>query len=237
MSERVLSLPPLMSAQEIAPPGDPICHACALARAGCDSGLMVHAIAVDRLRAALVLVPEVPLQKAAQMLPVCGLAFQNAFGSLAPPDVALLLGWDGRIMLNGARCGTLEIASDTTDPDAVPQWLVIGLDLTLMSFSDAPGETPEITALDEEGCGDIDAGDLLEAWARHCLLRINEWGDGGLRHLHREWETILHGTGTEMTLVGQTVTLLGIDADFAALLKNGETALVPLSALVNRREQ
>lgn len=236
MSGPALSLPPLFSGHEVAPPAQPLDVACQLARDGCDSGLVVHARGLDRLRAAMVFAPEVTLHAAVAMLPACGLGFHDAFGALAPPETALTLTWDGAILLNGARCGALTLASDTTDPDRVPQWLVLGLDLALMSFSDAPGETPDITALNEEGCGDIDPDELLEAWARHSLIWINRWDEQGPRTLHTQWEGILSGVKDTVTLAGRTGVLQGFDTDFGALLRGETAALVPLSDLVNRSD-
>jgi biotin-(acetyl-CoA carboxylase) ligase len=236
MTARALNFPPLFSEHEIAAPAEPFEVACQFARDGCDSGLVVHARGLDRLRAAIVFAPEVALREAMAILPACGLGFQNAFGALGPPQSALTLTWDGVILLNGGRCGGLRVACDTTDPDVVPNWLVVGLDLVLMSFSDDPGETPDLTALDEEGCGDIDPGELLEAWLRHGLFWINQWSEDGPRHLHRDWEGILAGVGETVTIGEDTGVLLGIDANFGALLKGDTTRLVPLSECVNRRE-
>lgn len=236
MSVRALDFPPRFSGEEITAPAEPLDVACQRAREGCDSGLVVYARGLDRLRAAIVFAPEVALREAMAILPACGLGFQNAFGSLAPPETALKLTWDGTIRLNEARCGALQVACESDDPDVVPDWLVVGLDLALMSFSDNPGETPDLTALDEEGCGDIDPDELLEAWVRHCLFWINRWGDGGLRDLHRDWEGILSGVGDPVTVGESTGILLGVDVNFGALMKGDATTLVPLSDCVNRIE-
>lgn len=88
-----LTLPPLM--QDEATHGDALDHAVMRAASGCDAGLVVHDLRQDRVQAALVLAPEVPLADAVTMLPLCGVGFQNALGALAPPEVAVHLGWDG----------------------------------------------------------------------------------------------------------------------------------------------
>lgn len=235
MSAPSINLPPLFCGLEIKAPTDPFDLACQHARNGCDSGLVVYAIGLDRLRAAIVFAPEVPLRQAMAVLPACGLGFQNAFGSLAPPETALNLTWDGVILLNRARAGGLRTGCNTSNPDMVPGWLVVGLDLVLMSFSDAPGDTPDLTALNEEGCGDIDPGELLEAWLRHSLYWINGWIEDGPRRLHRDWQGILSGVGDPVTVAGKSGVLLGIDAEFGALLKGETTITVPLSDCVNRR--
>ena len=101
------SFPPLLRGEQVGGATDPFDKARALAALGCDGGTVVYNPQVDRLRAAMVFAPEVPLEQAMTMLPVCGVGFQNALGALAPPEVAVHLDWDGAIFVNGARCGGL----------------------------------------------------------------------------------------------------------------------------------
>jgi len=121
------SFPPLFQAQAVSGVTAPFDRACALAALGCDSGILVHNITHDRLRAAIVFAPEVPLEQALQAFCACATGFQNAFGALAPPEVALHLTWTGDILVNGAKSGRLQVAASDKVPDAVPDWLVVGL--------------------------------------------------------------------------------------------------------------
>jgi len=127
--------PPLLSGLAVTGAIDPFDKACAMAALGCDAGLIVHNITADRLMAALVMAPDVPLEDAMAMLPACGVGFQNALGALAPPEVAVHLDWDGGLRINGASCGRMRVAAGGTDPAAEPGWLVVGLDLPLMQVS------------------------------------------------------------------------------------------------------
>jgi len=231
MSEPVF--PPLMSGHAVTGAMDAFDTACAKAAMGCDAGLVVHNLGADVMQAALVLAPEVPLTKAMAMLPLCAVGFQNALGALAPPEVAVHLGWDGVLYLNGARCGGLRIAASHTDPDTQPDWLVVGLTLPLWPPSEETGKTPDATALYAEGCAEVDAGDLLEAWARHTLNWINRWEDEGARALHAEWRGLAHGLGEERTQGDLTGSFLGVDEDFGMLLRQGDTTqLIPLTTLL-----
>ena len=54
------SFPPLLTGLSAA---DPMAEAIALAREGCDGGTLLHAVQADRLRAAIVFAPEVPLAR------------------------------------------------------------------------------------------------------------------------------------------------------------------------------
>lgn len=215
--------PPLLTG--VATVEDPMQVAVTMARDGCDAGTIVHNLGGHDLRAAFVFAPEVPLTRAMAMLPACGIGFQNALGAVAPPEVGVHLDWDGGIRLNGAICGRLTPYASATDPDAVPDWLIIGLQLQLWPASDDPGETPDETALFAEGCADVDPVHLLESWARHTLVWINRWDDDGVKPLHAELEGLMHGL--------KEGAFIGLDEDFGQLRRDGETTtLIPLTSLL-----
>jgi len=212
---------------------DPFAAACARAAEGCDAGLVTYNLAADRIGAALVLAPEVPLARAMAMLPLAMVGFQNAFGNLAPPEVALFLDWRGQLWLNGGHCGTFRAAASTRDPAAVPGWLVVGFELPLLPADPETGNDPDRTVLAEEGCGDIDPAALVEAWARHTLNWIARWEDEGNAPLHAEWSGLAHGIGGSFTVGPRSGTFLGVDEDFGLLLKDATTTrLIPLTDLL-----
>lgn len=153
MSEPVF--PPLLVGHPVQGGQDPFQRAQAMASLGCDAGTVVYNIQADRLRVAIVFAPEVPLQDAMAMLPLCAVGFQNALGALAPPEVAVHLDWDGPICVNGAKCGIFQVAASSTAPEEEPDWLIVGWELALLQTSDAPGENPDITALFDEGCAEV----------------------------------------------------------------------------------
>lgn len=232
------SFPPLLTGQPVTGSIDPFDKAQALALLGCDSGTVVYNLTVNRLRAAIVFAPEVPLEQAMAAFCTCGIGFQNALGALAPPEVAVHLTWQGGILVNGAACGRLRVAASTTDPMTHPDWLVVGLEVPLMStLGDRPGIQPDRTSLFDEGCADVDATRLLESWTRHTLVWINSLAQGGNRALHETWRGLAHGIGDDMTLDWQGAeisgTFLGVDEQFGMLLRQGETTrLLPLTGLL-----
>jgi biotin-(acetyl-CoA carboxylase) ligase len=227
------SFPPLFTGQDAAG-GDPFALACATAEAGCDAGLVIYDLAPDRLLAAIVFAPDVPLAKAAVMLPICGVGFQNALGALAPPEVSVHLGWEGTVYVNGGRCGAFHMAAPG-QPHDEPDWLVIALELALWPPSEDTGLTPDETALYAEGCAEVDAITLLESWVRHTLVGINTWADTGTAALHREWSGLAHGLGGEIMFKGQTGTYTGLDEDLGLLLKIADKIqMVPLTQTLTR---
>ncbi len=235
--------PPLFQAHALSGTTDPFAKACAMAALGCDSGLLSYNLSADRLRAAIVFAPEVPLEQAMQVFCACATGFQNAFGALAPPEVALHLTWGGDILVNGARAGGLMVAASTPDPQTVPDWLVVGFEIWLIpQGGDEAGDTPDQTCLYLEGSAEISPLELLEGWARHTLVWVNSLVTDERRALHSEWRELLYGIGGDVI---QTIdaaprpgVFLGVDADFAMLLRDGkETNLIPLSALLTRKDR
>lgn len=227
-----LSFPPLMYGEEVG--ADAFAHACMKATMGCDAGMVAFALGTNRVEAAMVFAPEVPLRAAMTMLPVCGVGFQNALGALAPPEVAVHLGWDGTLYLNGARCGVMRCMASGTNPEAVPDWLVIGFSLPLWPETDNPGETPDQTTLYGEGCPDVAPPQLVEAWARHTLHHLSAWEQDGPRALHAEWRGLAQSVGEDVTQGDRSGTFVGVDEEFGMLLRgeDGETRLIPLTTLL-----
>ncbi|MBP0484744.1 biotin/lipoate--protein ligase family protein [Sagittula salina] len=230
MSE--LSFPPAMTGEAVEALPEEV--AVAKAISGVDAGLVTWRAAADRVGAALVLAPEVPLRRAMAMLPLAGVGFQNALGALAPPEVAVHLEWGGAIRVNGARCGMMRAFAATRDPEAVPDWLVISWSLDLLPVSMETGHDPDRTALFVEGCADVDPALLVEAWARHTLAWIARWEDpDGLRALASEWRGLVHGVGEDVTRGDVTGTFLGVDEEFGMLLRLPEgTQVHPLTELL-----
>jgi len=235
--------PPLFSGLEVAVGIDPFTKACAEAALGCDAGLVVYAPAGAEMRAAIVFAPEQPLDEAMAVFKACGVGFQNALGALAPPEVGVQLSWDGKIFVNGARCGRLRVASSDTDGATEPDWIVVGLDLPILPpDADTPGLMPEDTCLYEEGCAEVDTVLLLEAWVRHTLMWISRLEGEGPRALHTEWRGLARDIGEDISLSlgsgGFAGTFMGVDEHFGLLLRTDETTQVlPLRLILETGDE
>ena len=231
-----LVFPPLMHGYELDKPGhDPFEVAKSKAIQGVEAGLVVYNLSHEALRATFVFTPEVSLSQAMIMMPICGIGFQNALGALAPPEVAVHLLWSGAILINGARCGKLRVSANHQDPADIPDWLCVGLELDLWPASENMGETPNETALYAEGCSEVDASTLLEAWARHTLNWLTRWEADGARAVHNEWRGLAHGIGEKQTYVkGSNSVFMGVDDNFGMLLRDedGATSNIPLTTLL-----
>ncbi len=233
--EETPSLPPRLSGEAAE---RPFAAAIARSRAGTDAGLILHDIRPDRLSAALILAPEVPLGRAMAMAIAAANAFGDAFGALAPSEVAAQFDWPGGFRINGGRCGGIRAAASTRDAAAEPDWLVIGLDVPFFAPSEVePGETPDRTTLWEEGCADITPQRLLESWSRHLLVWINTWEEDGMVRLLGDWtgRAAAIGDDVELALAGtrHAGRFLGLDETGGMLLKTGgETRLLPLTLML-----
>lgn len=231
-----LTFPPLFQGQAVTGAVDPFDKACSMAALGCDSGILVHNVTPDMIRAAIVFAPEIPLEQAISMYCTCAIGFQNALGALAPPEVAVHLKWLGDIVINGGTAGRMRAAASSADLSAEPDWLVVGFELLLLPPSDADaGDTPDQTSLFQEGCGDVSPIRLLESWSRHTLVWINRFSEDGPAPIHAEWRGLAHGIGDDITLnhEGKTLTgtFMGIDENFGMLLRTDDgTQLIPLTS-------
>ena len=225
-----LSLPPLFDGR---PSRDPVPEAKRRAARGADAGLLLHDEGGgETARAALLLVPEVPLREAAAMLAAGALGLHDALGAVGPPELPLHLEWEGYLRVNGARCGRVSLAADAEDPGTVPDWMVLSIEVPFRWAETDPGERPDTTVLHEEGCGELTPAMLIEAWARHVLHWINRWEEEGAAPLHAEWGRLSYEKGRTLTLRGRTGTFLGLDEWMGALIRGADTALIPLTELV-----
>lgn len=214
------SFPPLLSGEVVPNNMDPFEKAVSRAIAGVDSGTVFYSEAGDTLRAALVLAPETPLEQAIQAVYVAQIGFAESLGALAPPEVPVHFQWPDRIKVNGALCGTVRFAVDVSDPDAHPNWLVLGIEVPFIPQSDDPGANPNETCLLDEGCSDVTPMALLESWSRHTLLWLTYFLDDGFERLHKEWRPRCDTLGEEVDSPKPGV-FVGLDEKGRMLLRTG----------------
>ena len=230
--------PPLLRGEPVPRGTDPFAKAIAAATVGSDPGVIYHDTGGDGLRAAIILAPETPLSQAMPMVMVAASGFADALGALAPPEVGVHFLWPGGFRVNGARCGGLRAAASTTDAEAEPDWLVIGLAVPFrFAEGEQPGEDPDRTVLIEEGCADVEPVRLLESWSRHLLVWMNTLLDGGMAKLHADWRARAFDIGEEVSVALPSGTctgiFVGLDEMGGMLLREGaETRLIPLTAML-----
>jgi biotin-(acetyl-CoA carboxylase) ligase len=151
--------------------------------------------------------------------------------------VAVTFGWPDRIEVNGGVVGGVRLAiAPTPTPSAVPQWMVVGFGVAVRGpWADdgEPGDDLYRTTLAEEGCGDIQTVDLLEAFGRHFLAWINRWQEDGVGPVRQAWMARATGLGKPIVIdaLGQkrSGTFSGLtDSGAIRLVKDGATQTISL---------
>ncbi|QFS83948.1 hypothetical protein FIU97_14455 [Roseivivax sp. THAF40] len=234
MSGGAPDFPPLLTGRAVAGEA-PRAAAIRAAQEGADPGLVLYDPLSEDLHVAMVFAPDRPRAEAAVVLPLCGVALQNALGSVAPPEVALHLGWEGAVHINGGQAGRIAMIAPPCAEDDVPDWMVVTIDLHFVPRSADGGETPGETSLYAEGCGDLTPMPLLESYARHLLHWLHDWETDGLSALHRDYSGLVWQLGEDVTLAGRSGHFLGLDETLGALVKqDGTTHLLPLSLMMEQ---
>lgn len=216
-TERPL-FPPLLTGIAVTADADPVAAALGMAD-DAEPGTVVYAKDDDALRLALILAPDRPLEQAAGVGFVPMLGLNDALGALAPPEVGLHIEWPGTVRINGAKAGAFRMLADTNIPTTEPDWLIIGLTLSLRDpATTAPGETPDQTTLADEGCGELLVVDLIEAWARHMMNWLHTYMSDGFAPVARAWWS-LAWQREDAVEAPETGTFLGLDDLGGMILK------------------
>ncbi|MGO4913837.1 biotin/lipoate--protein ligase family protein [Pseudogemmobacter sp. W21_MBD1_M6] len=225
------TFPPLLRGESVPAHADPFLKAVNSATQGTDPGLILWSEDTTNFRVAVILAPEMPLQKAMGAAYAAQLGFADSLGALGPPEVAVHFVWPDRIKVNGAMCGHMRYAASTRDGAQEPDWLVIGIDVPLLPVRNLePGVTPDETTLYDEGCTDLTAAMLIESWSRHMLVWLHQFMNEGLEPLHRAWSGKCDTLGQEVTMP-ETGTFMGLDEYGNMLLRDASgTRVIPLYA-------
>ncbi len=208
LSETSASLPPLPSVftPMRAPAGvAALDHAAALA-AGHGAGLLAWAPGEHWAEAALVLEPEEAGEARLALLAGCN-ALADALATSAPAELPLGFAWPGGLLLNGGRCGLVQVRPG---PDGL---LLLGFRLRLAFASGhEAGLLPGETALREEGAEPTSAAELTVAWALHLMAGLDSWQARGWQRMAETYLARLLDPGAEAGLKR------GIDPATGALL-------------------
>lgn len=176
-----LDLPPLYREVRLRESGDAFAHACAIAP-DAGAGTLVWSRSPRLFDVAVVLEPAMPLARARNALYVGMSALADALALHAPPENPISFVWPDLIEVNGGAVGGVRLAWDQVGEPRAPAWLVLHAGLRLVLDDGAePGETPGVTALAEEGYGELDAATLVESYARHLMAGLHDWQDQGFQ--------------------------------------------------------
>ena len=190
--------PPLLRPFAATPDLAPFEHCIKVAPEGAAAGTLVWSDGQEVCECAVVLAPEQPLDPSLPIVLIAMLGIADGLGALVSPMVAVTFGWPDRIEINGGVVGGVRFASAPTETsDAVPDWVVVGFRIA-MGGSAADRKGPEYrrrTTLADEGCGEVTAIDLLEAFGRHFIGWINRWQEHGVKPVQQAWLSRATGLG------------------------------------------
>lgn len=201
---RSLVLPPPYTEHWL-PHGDAFAEACRRAEAEGAGCLVWHASGGDeragRLDFAVVLEPETPLSEARCALITGMVALGDALAAEGPPERAVGFGWPSEVKFDGGRLGGMRLAvAPDTDGDAVPEWMVIGVELIAdRDHLSALGARPDSVSLKEEEFTDPPA--IVESFAAYLMLNFDRWKHDGFASVAARYAARL-GSGAALTEAG-----------------------------------
>ena len=144
---------------------------------------------------AVVLEPDAPLHDARRAFLAGMVAICEALAAHCPPERSVQIHWPSGIVLDQSRLGgmRLAVAPDTAE-DAVPEWLVLGVELIAdRNHLAMPGDRPDSVSLQEEEFADPPA--ILESFASYLMLNFDRWKHDGFADVARRYDERLATDG------------------------------------------
>lgn len=189
----MLQLPPPYTEIALREGGDAFARAVADARLGAGAGTLVWVRRYDSADCAVVLEPEENLATARQVMLSGMAAVAASLLAISPPDKPLRLDWPDAICFDGGLVGGGRLAWPEDCPEtAIPDWLVFGFSLRV--HADEHVEPP-LPALVQEGFDDFETGPFVESFARHLMLMLDQWSQGGTEAARTAWR--IYGGGAQ----------------------------------------
>lgn len=179
-------LPPGFTLVTLRESGDAFAHAQEIA-AEAGAATLVWVRRFDLIEFAVVLEPDQPLSEARLAHYLAMNALADALAVYCPPERPILFGWPDALTYDYGLIGGGRLAwPEGSREDAVPGWLVFGAMVRATTMSPfEPGQTG--VGMAEEGFEEVDAVDLIEAFARHLMLGVNHWQSDGPKSVVRRW--------------------------------------------------
>jgi len=214
------TFPPLLKGHRVAAGKSPVKRAKAMVAKGeLGAGDLLWTEDTNNLLFCIILEPEVSRARCNEMLFLMMVAFGDAIGALAPPEMAITYRWPNDIQLNDASIGNCTLEFSEGDVEGVPEWMIISLRVAIKpkDIMHDPGNEAWRTTMWEEGCGDITRTELLESTARHFINWMHSWNEEGFKTIHDQWS----GRACEKAKILDGL----IDDEFIGLDENGNALI------------
>jgi hypothetical protein len=206
---RALDLPPPFQLVTLREAGDAFVHACTHA-AELGAGTLVHVGRFDIAELAVVLEPDEPAACAWRALYAGMVALADALATLAPPRKPIAIEWPDAIRLDGGLVGGGRMAwPEGADAAAPPPWVVFGAMIrTAPMAGDGSGPGALMSALEDDGFGDLGPDRLVESFARHFMRVIDHWREAGFAAIADNYASRLERTKGVRRDIGDSGELL-----------------------------
>lgn len=183
-----IDLPPPFTLVRLRESHDAFTHATEVAEAS-GAGTLAYVGRFDLAEFAVVLEPSEPLRTARRAFYAGMVALTDALRAYAPPNKEVAIDWPDAIRIDGGLVGGGRLGwPSRAKEDEPPPWLVFGAMIRTVAMSDeAPGVYQIVTALDQEGFGEVGAAQVTEGFARHLMLAIDGWQVDGFDRVAREF--------------------------------------------------
>jgi biotin-(acetyl-CoA carboxylase) ligase len=206
---RALDLPPPFRLVALREAGDAFAHAQAIAP-DAGAGTLVQVGRFDLAEFAVVLEPDEPLRAARRAFYAGCVALADALIAHAPPEKAIAVDWPDAVRVDGGLVGGARLAwPEDCGEDARPDWLVFGAVIRTVSLgAGEPGLNPLAAALEDEGFDELGSDRLVESFARHLMVALDEWQERGFDPIARRYLERLTGLAGELRSIDAAGDLL-----------------------------
>jgi len=238
MSEPVPSLPEGFRLHHYATIGSTNDEAKALARAGAADGTLVWAdeqtegrgrrgrvwrSPPGNLYLSLVLRPECPAARAAQLGFVAALGLGDALRPVVGAAVQLRYKWPNDLLVGGEKLAGILLESETSASDHV-DFVVVGVGVNIAS---APRDVEfPATSLKAQGIAGVTVPVLFEGFAHQFAGWVRRWREEGFAPVREAWLGAASGLGERVSVRLERSTLSGrfsdLDEDGALVLDAAE---------------
>jgi BirA family biotin operon repressor/biotin-[acetyl-CoA-carboxylase] ligase len=171
----------------------------------------------------LVLRPECPAPRAAQLGFVAALGLGDALTPLVGPALQLRYKWPNDLLADGRKLAGILLESETRASDRV-DFVVMGIGVNIVA---APGNVEfPATSLTAQGVAGVTPEAVLEGFTRHFADWARRWRDEGFAPVRAAWLMAASGLGEAIRVRLDRGTLFGrfrdLDADGALVLDAAE---------------
>jgi BirA family transcriptional regulator, biotin operon repressor / biotin---[acetyl-CoA-carboxylase] ligase len=149
------------------------------------------------LYASVLLRPDCPMARAAQLSLVAGLALADALEGIGPPGLDVKLKWPNDVLIGGAKVAGL-LLEGAARPDGSAAWVIVGSGVNVAS---CPEGTPyPATCLAGEGFGELAPLAVLRPYLFALADGRKRWQRSGFEPVRKAWLERCMGLGGEIRL-------------------------------------